>query len=200
VEPDAAFRASLAERVPGLPATVLDALAIHCSELRRWNRRLALVGPGAEDELLERHYGESLAALPWLPASGGAALDLGSGAGFPGWVLAAAAPRFSWTLAEARARKAAFLRATAQRAGVALRVLDARVELPLPPQVPAALDVVTIRALRLDPAVTAALAARLRPGGRWLHWTTGEPPAVLATIADVPLSGHDRRLIVAAAR
>src|SRR5262245_35181373 len=56
----------------------LDALHAHYQELSVWNRRLSLIGPGTLNEVLERHYGESLAALPLV--SGGAGLDIGSGA------------------------------------------------------------------------------------------------------------------------
>src|SRR5712691_10434932 len=68
------------------------ALFAHYEELRRWSPRLALVGPGAVDEVLARHFGESLAALPFLPEPQGALVDVGSGAGSPGLVLAAARP------------------------------------------------------------------------------------------------------------
>ena len=54
-------------------------------------------------------------------------LDLGSGAGFPGIVLAAARPDLEVTLLEARERKWAFLAAACRRAGLACRCLNARV-------------------------------------------------------------------------
>ena len=53
----------------------------------------------AAGEVVERHYGESLAALPLAPAEG-RLVDLGSGAGFPGWVLAAARPGLEVTLVD----------------------------------------------------------------------------------------------------
>ena len=68
----------------------IDALFAHYRELALWNRRTNLIGPGTAGEILARHYGESLAALPLIPAGARRGLDLGSGAGFPGIVLAAA--------------------------------------------------------------------------------------------------------------
>jgi 16S rRNA (guanine527-N7)-methyltransferase len=197
---EAAFRASLAAAAPGLSASTLDALCLHHQELRRWNERFSLVGPSAESELVARHYAEALAALPVLGPRGGTALDLGSGAGFPGWVLAAAAPRYAMTLTEANGAKAAFLRTTARRCGLEMRVLDVRVEIPLSPALPEAVDLLTIRALRLTRRVADALAERLTPDGRWLFWApsaTVVPPR-LRIVEERPLGGRERRLLVAA--
>src|SRR5215208_6790367 len=83
----------------------VDVLLAHYRELSSWNQRLSLIGPGTLGEILERHYGESLAALPLIPElarHGLSALDVGSGAGFPGLVLAAARPAMEMTLVEAR--------------------------------------------------------------------------------------------------
>lgn len=201
MEPDEpAFRRRIAAAAPGLEAGALDALAVHLQELHRWNRRLSLVGPGAGAEIIERHYLEALAALPLLGPAPGVGVDLGSGAGFPGWILAATAPRFGMVLTEPNGRKAAFLRAAAQRAGVELAVLDVRVDLPLPSALPQAIDLLTIRALRLAPRVAAALAERLAPGGRWLFWTpTATPiPPALRRVTELDLGGRERRLVVAA--
>ena len=52
--------------VPLAPNT-LQRLFVHYEELRRWAGTIALIGPGAAGELFERHYAESLLALPWLP-------------------------------------------------------------------------------------------------------------------------------------
>src|SRR4051795_3521876 len=87
----------LSPRTLGEPS--IDALHAHYRELALWNRRMSLVGPGTAGEILARHYGESLAALPLLPVDARRGLDLGSGAGFPGVVLAAARPGLEMTLA-----------------------------------------------------------------------------------------------------
>src|ERR1044072_9674622 len=72
----AAVRASAPEPLP--PATV-DRLHAHYEELRRWSARLSLIGPGTVAEVMERHFGESLAALPHLPEPAASLVDLGSG-------------------------------------------------------------------------------------------------------------------------
>lgn len=149
-------------------------------ELRRWAPGLSLIGPGTASEILERHFGESLAALPFLPEPHGRLLDLGSGAGFPGLVLAAARPGWDVTLVEARERKWAFLQAAARRGGFGCRCLNVRVGPSLPAALPEAVDAISSRALKLPATTLQALAGRLAPGGRFLFWTGEEAPEVPA--------------------
>jgi 16S rRNA (guanine527-N7)-methyltransferase len=184
-----------------LPDETLRALHAHYEELRRWSPRLSLIGPGTAPEVIGRHFGESLAALPFVPASpGGRLVDVGSGAGFPGLVLAAARPQWEVTLVEAQERKWAFLEAAARRAGLSCRCLNARVAALLPPGLPDAYEVVTVRALRLPPFLLAALVARLTPGGLLLLWAGVEDPPLspeLRIAARQPLPGSlARRLLV----
>jgi 16S rRNA (guanine527-N7)-methyltransferase len=182
----------LADRV----ATCGEALWRHYQELRRWNRRTSLVGPGTAGDAWSRHYGEALAAVPLLAdapfgpahAPRRALVDLGSGAGFPGFVLAAALPELDVTLVDARERKWAFLQHAARRAQVPCRCLHLRVDLPLPEELPARIDVLTLRALKLPPEVMDQLARRMPPGAKLLSWQAGTDPIV----ASPPVSGDSR--------
>jgi 16S rRNA (guanine527-N7)-methyltransferase len=190
-----------------LSAPALAALVTHYEELRRWAPRLALIGPGTADEVLERHFGESLAALPLVPErpadlaadAAGEIVDVGSGAGFPALVLAAVRPRWRVTLVEARQRKWAFLMSVARRASLSCRCLNARVGDPLPEGVPARFDLLTARAIRLPAADLGLLLDRLTPAGRALLWAGDAdpdlPPGHVAETA-VPLPGSERRRIV----
>lgn len=181
-----------------LGAGLTASLYAHYLELARWNPRLSLIGPGTAAELVERHYGESLAALPLLPPGPGRLLDLGSGAGFPGWVLAAARPDWQVTLVEPHGRKATFLRAAARRAGVAVQVVDVRVGDALPEGFPADLDRITVRALKLSPRELEALTVRLRADGEVLFWAgRDDPPAPEGwrRVREQPLPGRTRRLL-----
>jgi 16S rRNA (guanine(527)-N(7))-methyltransferase RsmG len=202
--PRSEFAASIAALSPEpLGDRAIDALFAHYQELARWNRRTNLIGPGTAGEILARHFGESLAALPLLPADARVGLDLGSGAGFPGLVLAAARPELEVTLAEARERKWAFLSAAARKASLPCRCLNVRVQVPLPAGLPESIDVITSRALRLDAETWAALAERLAPEGRILLWA-GEnnpdlPPDLVAS-GSVKLAGSERRRILALRR
>jgi 16S rRNA (guanine527-N7)-methyltransferase len=175
----AAFAAGALARSPEpLPAEALERLHGHYQELRRWSGRLSLIGPGTADEVLDRHFGESLAALPWLPEPGGRLVDIGSGAGFPGLVIAAARPGWEVTLVEAQERKWAFLQSAARRARLSCRCLNARVAALLPPGFPDAYEAVTVRALRLPLPVLTAIAERLTSGGRLLLWAGAEAPVL----------------------
>lgn len=209
--------APLVPLAPPAPYT-LQKLFVHYEELRRWAGTIALIGPGAADELFERHYAESLLALPWLPpprtpesretaaAASGRLVDLGSGAGFPGWILAAARPDLEVTLVEARERKWAFLATAARRARLSCRCLNARVSerslADLPGRsdridLPRQIDVVTVRALRLEAKIWSALVPHLAPGAQVLLWS-GEvaepPPAPFVAGRTLALTGSHRYL------
>jgi 16S rRNA (guanine527-N7)-methyltransferase len=151
-------------------------LHAHYMELGRWNARLNLIGPGTASEIVERHYAEALRALPLLPEGPGTLVDLGSGAGFPGIVLAAVRGDLRTTLVEAKERKWAFLEAAARRAELPCRCLNVRVRVPLPDGLPERIDAVTTRALRLDSTLLAAFAERLSPDGVILLWTAEKRP------------------------
>jgi 16S rRNA (guanine(527)-N(7))-methyltransferase RsmG len=183
------------------PALV-GALHAHYQELQRWNPRLSLVGPGAADEIGERHYAEALHGVPLVPAGARTLVDVGSGAGFPGFVLAAALPEVAVTLVEPRERRWSFLMSAARRAALPCRCLNARVDSPLPPGFPAAIDVVTLRALKLPDPAFQALAKRSAPSMRVLIWAgeaEWEAPSGFETAlpeSDQPLPGSLRRRIV----
>lgn len=191
-----AFAARLREAVdelargalPSIGSEVTDRLYTHLLHLARWKELTSLVGPGAESELIERHYAESVAGVLSACGSPSCAVDLGSGAGFPGLVLAAIFPRCQVHLFEPRQRKAAFLRQAALRMGLAqVTVHELRVE-DLGPATPAgarkvtssrgaashpraqSVDCVTLRALRLTRPMLRSLRPFLRPEVRIVRW------------------------------
>jgi 16S rRNA (guanine527-N7)-methyltransferase len=196
----AGFGAALAACSPEpLDPRTVEALFLHYRELAQWNERLSLIGPGTAAEVVERHYGEALAALPLVPPAARHGLDVGSGAGFPGLVLAAARRDLAMTLAEARERKWAFLAAAARRASLPCRCLNVRVGVPLPAGLPESLDVVTARALKLEPNVLAALAGRLSAAGRVLLWVGEDDPDLppeLSPSGSIKLPGSRSRRIL----
>ncbi|MBZ5532282.1 MAG: 16S rRNA (guanine(527)-N(7))-methyltransferase RsmG [Acidobacteriia bacterium] len=79
--------------------------------LVKWNAKVNLTAVRSPEETVTRHFGESFFAAARLVSStwAGAAIDVGSGAGFPGLPLAMFAPDAEVTLIEANNKKAAFL-------------------------------------------------------------------------------------------
>jgi 16S rRNA (guanine527-N7)-methyltransferase len=123
-------------------------LEIIVSQLVKWQARINLVSPGTMTSIWQRHIADSLQlialapdALRWI--------DLGSGGGFPGLVVAAAfaeKPGFRMSLVESNGKKCAFLRETARLAGLPVEVLQGRIE-EVVPKLPDRFDVVSARAL-----------------------------------------------------
>jgi 16S rRNA (guanine527-N7)-methyltransferase len=93
-----------------LPERAVEDLSRYAALLRRWSSRINLVAPRDLDDLESRHIADCLRLLPLarsLPA--GPAIDVGSGAGFPGVVLAVVERDRRWCLLERHRRRAAFL-------------------------------------------------------------------------------------------
>jgi 16S rRNA (guanine527-N7)-methyltransferase len=120
----------------------LGQLQAYADLLVEWSSLHNLVAKSTLPSLWERHMWDSAQLAPLVPAGATTLADLGSGAGFPGLVLAAMLPGVAVTLSEATAKKCAFLRAAADRMGVAVTIENARME-DLPP---CPYDVVTARA------------------------------------------------------
>jgi 16S rRNA (guanine527-N7)-methyltransferase len=182
-----------------LTPKVMEALYAHYLELVRWNERAGLIGPGTAGNLLERHYGEALAALPLIPATARCGVDIGSGAGFPGLVLAIARPALEMTLVEPKQRKWSFLVTAVRKASLSCHCLDVRVTNPLPAGIPKELDLVTVRALKLETDVLGALARRLTPEGVMLLWIGEDEPPLPPEVMphkSLRLPGAERRRIL----
>jgi 16S rRNA (guanine527-N7)-methyltransferase len=125
----------------------LARLDILVAELHRWQRIKNLVGPATLDTAWTRHILDSLQLLAYAPEAR-AWLDLGSGAGFPGLVVALAGAERGLTVAlvESNSRKCSFLRHVARLADVRVTIHEARLETIVPDYAGRA-DVVSARAL-----------------------------------------------------
>lgn len=104
----------LAQLELDLPEERLDSLLLYCRELQKWSRRINLIAKGQDErQILELHFIDGLTLMPLLSADGIGKvhlLDVGSGAGFPGLVLAAVLPSHRFTLVEPRKKRVNFLR------------------------------------------------------------------------------------------
>lgn len=115
----------------GLSPEACDRLETLRAILTEWNDRMNLVGPQELTRYWTRHALDSAQLVALAPASATRWLDLGSGAGFPGLVIAACiADRQSALvdLVEKSPKKCQFLRAAAEAMGVPARVLPIRAE------------------------------------------------------------------------
>lgn len=124
----------------------LEGLRCYAALLVKWQVRINLIGPTTVDDLWIRHIADSLQLLPLTPAAAKIWVDLGSGAGLPGLVLAIALKGSTGVavhLYESDQRKAAFLREAARITGAPAEIHAERIEAAAP--LPA--DVVTARAL-----------------------------------------------------
>ena len=124
-----------------------DKLAVMASELARWQSIKNLVGPATLDEVWSRHIADSLQLLALAPEAR-TSLDLGSGAGFPGLVVAIAGAEHGLAvdLVESNDRKCAFLRHVIRLTGAPARVHADRLEAVLP-RFASKTDIVSARAL-----------------------------------------------------
>jgi 16S rRNA (guanine527-N7)-methyltransferase len=119
--------------------------------LELWSRTTRLTGERGESAILRKHVVDSLAPLTVLPR-GGPIVDIGSGAGFPGIVLACARPELAVSLVESRRRRASFLRDCARLVPLHhATVLELRAEVAgREPSIAGQARLVVARALRLD--------------------------------------------------
>ncbi len=172
------FRATLLDHLPpGVAApseAVTRQMESHARLLLRWEKVGALTSIRDPEEIVRRHFAESIAALPWLGRDA-ALLDIGSGAGFPGLPLhMARGCTGSLTLAEARAKKAEFLRAVISQAGVARAVvLETHIARPADLQGLGAFDAVSFRAIPDPEEWVGRLPWLLRKGGTALCYVGG---------------------------
>lgn len=141
--------ALMQDTVGGLSVSreTMDALRALQAEVLRWTPTVNLVSRSSIEHLWDRHIVDSAQVFRVCPPNARRWLDLGSGGGFPGLVVAILArelrPELRVTLVESDQRKAAFLRQTAQKLGLEVDVLAKRIE-SLPIQVA---DVISARAL-----------------------------------------------------
>lgn len=129
--------------------------------LRKWNASINLVARSTVNDLENRHVADCLQLAPFA-TDVDKWLDMGTGAGLPGLVVAASEPELEVTLIESDQRKAAFLREAARQMKLDVNIRCARIETEPNP----VFDIVSARALApLSQLFTLALPW-LKPGGR----------------------------------
>ena len=159
-----------------LSPTQLENISTYIDILLRWNAHVNLTSVRTPEEIVTRHFGESLfAARNLFPVPNGKGLqliDVGSGGGFPGLPIKLWAPRNRLTLIESNRKKVTFLREIIR----ALKLTDAEVFPPAgrkssiqPVRRRADGHVPRSRAFRLDPPLGDNFVQAIRSSGD-LHW------------------------------
>lgn len=151
--------------VPGVSRETQARLDLYAALLLKWNPRINLVSKKSLDEMWTRHFMDSAQIHRLAPHPVAHWVDLGSGGGFPGLVVAimghaAGSPR-RVTLIESDARKAAFLRVVIRETGIRASVIADRIE-KVPPQRG---DVLSARALTDLSGLLAFAERHMAPEG-----------------------------------
>ncbi len=161
-----------------------------------------LISEADRDDVVERHVIDSLRAAAVVLPQDRLALDLGSGAGLPGLVVAIALPGLRVVLVESRRRRVAFLELAVQTLGTGNAVVrHARIE-----DVEDRADLCFTRALAPLRRSWALAAPRLRPGGRLVYFAGAgfsppdrpdrlDPPALIEAVAS-PLLASSGPLVI----
>lgn len=200
-EPTAeAIAAGAAQLGVALSEAQCQRLSAYARLLARWNETHNLTAIRSGEQMLTHHLLDSLAVVPHFArvTDGGSAraLDVGSGGGLPGIVLAIAVPQARLTLVDAVQKKCAFL--TQARLELQLgnvEVVHARVEAMRAPP----FDVIVSRALATLAQFTGWTRHLLKAGGCWLAMKgrlpadelTELPPQLRATVLPLTVPGLD---------
>ncbi len=168
---------SLRERFPEVPSSAWPVLAQWAGLFRDWNAKVNLVSRKDIDHLEGRHLAHCLAVTNHLKLMAGVrVLDVGTGGGLPGLVMAVCYPQARFTLVDSVGKKIAAVRDMADRLGLKnVEVRACRVE-----TLRREFDFVTGRAVKNLPEFFGWIRGRVRPGRRnslangVLYWKGGE--------------------------
>lgn len=176
-----------------LPASLAAGCERYFQLLARWNAKINLTAlpleQGGSDEAVDRLLIEPLLAARHVPPHAEQMIDIGSGSGSPAIPMALALPRLSVRMVESKTRKAVFLREAIRELGIASAEVETSryEELLARPELHEGLDLVTLRAVRVEPRTLVGLQAFLKAGGQ-LFLFRGPGGADLAHALTPPLT------------
>jgi 16S rRNA (guanine527-N7)-methyltransferase len=184
-DPEAVLRAGLSALGLSLSDAQVRQLLDYQSLIGKWNKVYNLTAVRDPAEMLTHHLLDSLAAVAPLQRhvqgrglTAASLLDVGSGAGLPGVVLAICCPNLAVTCVDTVGKKAAFIKQAALALGLGnLTGLHARVETLTQP-----FDVICSRAFASLADFTSWSQAALAPGGVWMALKGKHPAEELALL------------------
>jgi 16S rRNA (guanine527-N7)-methyltransferase len=186
------IREKLAKRAAkaglALPEASISGLEAYFELLRKWNRRLSLTALPVEevgDEAVDRLLVEPAIAAKYLPSRDASVIDIGSGGGSPAIPMKLVVPGLSLLMVESKTRKAAFLREAIRHLGLDRTDVESSrfEELLSRPLLHDSVDVVTLRAVKVEPKSLAAIQSFVKPLGLIFLFTT-------ESNRDVPSTPH----------
>ena len=167
-----------------MTASQITLLVAYLDLLVRWNRKINLTGLMVDppnEEALERLIIEPISAARFIPETARTMIDIGSGGGSPAIPMRIARPALRLMMVESKVRKSAFLREVARQ----LDLADALVEncrfeeLLARPDLHECADLITMRAVRIEPRILRTALGFLRRGGRVFLFRSQESQTVL---------------------
>lgn len=213
------FRERLTRRAKSANLPIAPELAekleIYYRLLTKWNAKINLTAfrltPEGDDAAIDRLLIEPVAAARYVPENARTLLDAGSGGGSPAIPLKLASSNLAVRMVEVKTRKAVFLREAVRELGLRDAIVEtSRFEELLPrAELHEALDLVSIRAVRLEIRTLNTLQAFLRPGGKLMLFRGASksdledsPPPPLAWMATYPLvdSLHSKLVVLSKTR
>jgi 16S rRNA (guanine527-N7)-methyltransferase len=148
--------------------------------LLRWNQSISLTTVTDPDEIISRHFGESMFAAKLRPVENCRLADVGTGAGFPGLPLKILSPTLQLALIESNKKKSAFLSEVVRTLGLkGVEVIPERFEQIRPETFK--VDLVSARALGEFKEILRWSGLALKPGGHVMLWLGAEDATRVAT-------------------
>lgn len=198
-----------------LEPSLVESLETYYQLLTKWNAKINLTAfrltPEGDDAAIDRLLIEPVVAARYIQENARTLLDAGSGGGSPAIPLKLASANLALRMVEVKTRKAVFLREAVRELGLRdAEVETSRFEELLPrPELHEALDLVSIRAVRIEVRTLNSLQAFLKPGGKILLFRGSSrsdledaPPPPLAWMATYPLvdSLHSKLVVLSKSR
>ena len=213
------FRDRLKRRASASGISIAPALAekleVYYQLLAKWNAKINLTAfrltPEGDDAAIDRLLIEPVAAARYVPENARTLLDAGSGGGSPAIPLKLACTNLSLRMVEVKTRKSVFLREAVRELGLKDVAVEAArfEELLSRAELHEAIDIVSIRAVRIEIRTLNTLQAFLRPGGKIMLFRGASksdledsPPPPLAWMATYPLvdSLHSKLVVLSKTR
>ncbi len=160
------MRELLKQTIPNLTDEACDKFVAYYDLLIDWNTRMNLTAITEPEEVVKKHFYDSLAALKYLP-DGAKVADVGTGAGFPAIPLLIMNPTLKITLVDSLQKRLTFLAEVLKTLDLSAEIVHARAEeFGRDPKYRASFDAVVSRAVASLPVLLELTVPLLRVGGK----------------------------------